>query len=112
MKILKLLITIIILMIQAHQAQCVENVTQPDAQSVMSQWFSIDSEFDIKMQKSIVEDNVDGNDAIKKINLSFTSDDQQLVNGVLAIPHAKKRTLKIGLVITRHGNRSKLMVEP
>ena len=75
-------ILIILLLSQSYLTNSVEVTTQPNAQSVINQWFSIDSTFDIKMQKTQIEEN----NSITKYQLSFISDDLQPVNGVLAIP--------------------------
>ncbi len=52
------------------------------AQTVLAEWFSIDPKHDLKMQQQPIE--ADGLGA--RFSLSFVSDDQQAVNGVLAMP--------------------------
>lgn len=76
----------------------------PDAQSVMSQWFAIDSDFDIKMQKFVYESN----DNKQIFTLSFTSDDQQTVNGILAIPQTNKKPLKLAMLLHAMGTDQNL----
>jgi dienelactone hydrolase len=80
---------------------------EPDNQSILSQWFSIDSQFDIKMQKTLSTNSV-ANDKSEKYSLSFTSDDQKLVNGTLAIPKSFKGKPKLALLLHAMGTDENL----
>lgn len=107
MKTLKHII-IFLFLSQSYYSQSLEVTSQLDAHSVMSQWFSIDSNFDIKMQQTIIEET----DKIKKISLSFTSDDQQVVNGVLALPAKTKAPNKLALLLHAMGTDQNLWWTP
>ncbi|MBL4773364.1 MAG: alpha/beta fold hydrolase, partial [Alcanivoracaceae bacterium] len=93
------LITLIILVINIHCSHAVENLITPSAHAIISQWFSIDSQHDIKMQKSLLSEDAAG----KKFQLSFFSDDQQAVNGILVMPSTQKGQLKLALLLHAMG---------
>ena len=101
-------IFILILIVQSYQTNAQEVSTGPNAQSVMSQWFSIDTDFDIKMQKTMSEET----DSRQKYTLSFTSDDQQTVNGLLVIPYSHKKPLKLAMLLHAMGTDQNLWWQP
>ncbi|MBL4659002.1 MAG: hypothetical protein JKY19_01495, partial [Alcanivoracaceae bacterium] len=98
------LITIIFLISQSYHLHSLEILSEPNAASIISQWFSIDSSFDNKLQKTLVlEDKKQ-----KKFTIYFTSDDQQPVNGLLVIPNVKKGRLKLALLLHAMGSDQSL----
>jgi len=91
----KFLLGLIFLFNFASKSHGVEPVLQDQAQEVLSKWFSIDPKHDIKMQKLALPDDEHG----KRYQISFTSDDQQSVNGLLAMPILNTSPVKIALLL-------------
>lgn len=85
-------------------------LVEPDNQSILSQWFSIDSQFDINMQKTLISNaaDSDNNEKTEKYSLSFKSDDQQMVNGTLALPVNYNGTPKLALLLHAMGTDENL----
>jgi dienelactone hydrolase len=107
MKILKLIL-ISNLIIHSFVTWSKEVVSDPSSHSIMSQWFSIDSSFDNKFEKTLLSED----DNIAKYSLSFISDDRQPVNGILAVPKNKSESLKLALLLHAMGTDQNLWWNP
>lgn len=103
MKIPQLIIITVLVTIFSH-SYAKEKIIVPDTQSIISQWFSIDSQYDIKMDKSLITED----ESIQKFKLSFNSDDQQKANGILVIPKGHKGQLKLALLMHAMGSSQNL----
>lgn len=98
MKIVKAIFALVLIS-QAFCTKASEIFKQPDNHSILSQWFSIDSGFNIKMQMTKME-TIEG---YNKFQLSFTSDDQHLVNGTLVMPVKQNGKAKLALLLHAMG---------
>jgi dienelactone hydrolase len=90
---------ILLLISQSYSAGA---LVEPDNQAILSQWFSIDSQFDINMEKTLIS-NADNKTNSEKYTLSFKSDDQQMVNGTLAVPVNYNGIPKLALLLHAMG---------
>ncbi|MCF6300706.1 MAG: alpha/beta fold hydrolase [Proteobacteria bacterium] len=81
-----------------------ESVFDEQAQAVLSEWFSVDPKHSINMQQQLIEADELG----KRFSLNFTSDDQQAVNGILAMPEgydaSKNPAFKLALLMHPMGS--------
>ncbi|MCF6263021.1 MAG: alpha/beta fold hydrolase [Xanthomonadales bacterium] len=89
-----------------------ESVFDVQAQSVLSEWFSVDPKHLINMQQSAIDTDALG----ERFSLNFISDDQQVVNGILAMPvdydMSQKSTLKLALLLHPMGADHTLWFSP
>ncbi|MCF6226000.1 MAG: dienelactone hydrolase family protein [Xanthomonadales bacterium] len=94
-----LLMTVVLLTSLSFASFAKESVFDVQAQSVLSEWFSVDPKHLINMQQNAI----DADELGERFNLNFTSDDQQTVNGILAMPvdydSAQKPAFKLALLL-------------
>ena len=95
MKLSKFVIMICIVVLTTNSYKLQAQTNGLSAESVLDQWFSIDPQHDIEMQQTTLPADALG----KRFNLSFISDDQQRVNGTLAMPEIKDGKLKLALML-------------
>ena len=89
------LLLISIIWLLPPQVDALEAPFEAQAQTVLAEWFSIDPKHDIQMQKNELPADQLG----QRFTLSFVSDDQQKVNGTLAMPAEPDENLKLAVLL-------------